>query len=232
MKRTHLAVLVVLVVIIIDQALKFWIKTNMFYGEEIDVIGDWFKLNFVENEGMAFGMSFGGKTGKVILTLFRIAAVIFIGYFLSTLIKKKSPKGLIISMSLILAGALGNIIDSVFYGVIFEHSDWHLKNIAEFLPEGGGYAGLLHGKVVDMFYFPILRGTYPEWFPMVGGDDFLFFRPVFNIADAAISVGVIMILVFQKRYFKEPEAEENKTEVAVEAATIDGGENPSSTKEI
>ena len=219
MKRSHLALAIIVLVLIIDQALKFWIKTSMFYGEEIDVIGDWFKLNFVENEGMAFGMTFGGKTGKVLLTIFRIVAVGFIGFFLYRLISKKSSRGLIASMALILAGALGNIIDSVFYGLLFSDSSWHLKNVAEFLPDEGGYGALLHGKVVDMFYFPLFSGTWPNWIPMVGGDEFLFFRPVFNIADAAITVGVIIILVFQKRFFgetgKEEEPEVQVSEQAV-----------------
>ena len=223
MKRSHLALAIIALVLIIDQAFKFWIKTNMFYGEEIDVIGDWFKLNFVENEGMAFGMAFGGKTGKVLLTIFRIVAVGFIGFFLYRLISKKSSYGLIASMALILAGALGNIIDSVFYGLLFSESSWHLKNVAEFLPDEGGYGTLLHGKVVDMFYFPLFSGTWPNWIPMVGGDEFLFFRPVFNIADAAITVGVITILVFQKKFFGE--AEKEKDTAQVDAASVTNEES-------
>jgi signal peptidase II len=198
--------LVIFIVLLLDQALKFWVKTNMYLQEEIPMIGDFFRLHFIENEGMAFGMAWGGVTGKIVLTLFRIVAVIFIGYLLRHLIKQKNPFGLILSMSLILAGALGNIIDSVFYGVLFEASHWGSYQPAAFLPEGGGYAPLLQGKVVDMLYFPLFSGQYPEWVPFVGGREFLFFRPVFNLADSAITIGVIIILLFQKKFFGKKEA--------------------------
>jgi signal peptidase II len=150
---------------------------------------------------MAFGMKLGGSTGKLILSIFRIIAVIVIGYYIHTLIKKKTNKWVIISLSLILAGALGNIIDSAFYGLIFSASSYH--QIATFLPEGGGYAPFLYGKVVDMLYFPLIDSTYPSWFPFVGGDRFIFFRPVFNIADSCITVGVFMLIFMQRSLFRK-----------------------------
>lgn len=173
----------------------------MRYGEEIKLF-DWFRINFVENPGMAFGLEFGGEWGKLALTSFRIVAVFGIAYYIYTLSQKDTPRGLITAMSLIFAGAVGNIIDSVFYGVIFSDS-YH--GIASIFPDGGGYAGWMHGRVVDMLYFPLMKGTYPEWLPVVGGNYFEFFRPVFNVADTSISVGVGIIIVFQKRFFKTEE---------------------------
>jgi signal peptidase II len=205
--------LVIFLVLLADQVFKFYIKTNFYQGEEINVIGNWFRLHFIENEGMAFGMKYGGDTGKTILTVFRIIAVAFIAFYLHRLIKRKAHPGLIFSMALIFAGAMGNIIDSVFYGVLFEGSDWHVRNVAAFLPEGGGYAPLLHGQVVDMLFFPIFEGPLPSWIPFIGGNDFLFFRPVFNLADSYISIGVFIILVFQRKFFgKKSEPENGKTE--------------------
>lgn len=207
--KTYKPVLIILGILLADQILKIWVKTHMTMQEEIPLIGSWFRLHFIENEGMAFGMTYGGSSGKIILTLLRIAAVIFIGYFLHRLLKKDSPKGLIIAMCLIFAGAMGNIIDSVFYGVIFDNSDWHAQNLAVLFPEGGGYSSLLKGRVVDMLYFPFFEGTLPNWIPFWGGNEVMFFRPVFNIADSSITTGVFLILIFQKRYFgKKEEAEE------------------------
>jgi signal peptidase II len=192
--------IIILTVLLIDQALKFWIKTNMYLGQEYRIAGDWFIIHFTENNGMAFGLEFAGEYGKLFLSLFRIVAVFGIGWYLSRLVIEKAHPLLITSMSLILAGAIGNIIDSAFYGMIFSASDFRL---AEFLPADGGYSSLLHGKVVDMFYFPIFKGFLPDWIPFWGGDYFIFFRPVFNVADASISIGVGLILVFQSLLFKK-----------------------------
>jgi len=196
----------VFIILLADQLLKFWIKLNMTLGQEFHIIGDWFIIHFTENNGMAFGMEFGGEAGKLALTLFRIAAVCGIGYGIVYLIKHKYHRGLILNVAMIFAGAMGNIIDSTFYGMIFSESSYFAP--AKLFPPEGGYSSLFHGKVVDMFYFPIIQGVFPSWVPLWGGEDFIFFRPVFNIADAAISVGVILILIFQKRYFKEEKIEE------------------------
>jgi len=177
----------------------------MALGDEIPVLGDWFLLHFTENKGMAFGLELSGKWGKLILSLFRIVAIGIIGWYLVKIIHRKEKTGLIISISLILAGAIGNMIDSAFYGLIFSES-YH--QAATVFPEGGGYATFLHGKVVDMLYFPLFRGTYPEWLPFLGGESFSFFRPVFNIADSAITIGVFVLLVFQKRFFPQKTEEE------------------------
>lgn len=179
----------------------------MTIGQDFKVLGDKFLIHFIENPGMAYGMEFGGEYGKLFLTLFRIIAVGGIGYGLHYMIQNKYNRGFILNVALIFAGAVGNIIDSVFYGVIFSESTY--LNKAVLFPDGGGYASLLHGKVVDMLYFPLMQGNFPSWFPIWGGEEFLFFRPVFNIADSAISVGVFLILIFQKRYFKEEKIEKD-----------------------
>lgn len=197
---SRLAILVIGIVLILDQASKIWIKTNMQLSEEIPVFGDWFIIHFTENNGMAFGLEFAGEYGKLFLTLFRIIAVSLIGVYLFRMPKKGASKGLMISGSLIFAGALGNIIDSVFYGVFFNDSYYQL---ATFLPEEGGYSKLLFGKVVDMLYFPLYEGFLPHWIPFWGGDYFIFFRPVFNLADSAITIGVISILLFHRSFFKD-----------------------------
>jgi len=194
------SVLIILLIIILDQALKIWIKTHMALGQEYHILGNWFIIHFIENNGMAFGMEIAGKFGKIILSLFRIGAVAGIGWYLTYLIKQKASTGLIITISIIMAGAIGNIIDSAFYGMIFSNSYYH---VAGMFPAEGGYSSFLHGQVVDMFYFPILKGTFPNWIPFRGGDSFIFFRPVFNIADSSITVGVTLILIFQKRFFKK-----------------------------
>jgi len=210
--KSKQVILLILAVIFADQALKFYIKLNYFAGEEHNMIGNWFRLHFVENEGMAWGWKFGGDFGKIALTLFRLVAVIWGSFLLRDFIRKKNHKGFIICASLIYAGALGNLIDSLFYGLIFDFSNPFTQNVAQLLPTTGGYAGFLHGKVVDMLYFPIITNAhYPTWMPFVGGDEFEFFRPVFNIADAAISTGVISILVFQNSFFKNIPKEEHHT---------------------
>ena len=213
MSRSLKSLLVIVLILIADQVLKIWIKTSMSLGDEIVVFKDWFILHFVENNGMAFGFEFAGEYGKIFLSVFRIIAVVAIGWYLFKLAKQKDiPFGFVLCIALIFAGAIGNIIDSLFYGLIFEHS---MGQVSAMFPEGGGYAGLLHGKVVDMFYFPLIEGRYPEWVPKFGGNPFIFFRPVFNIADSAISVGIFSILVFYRRYFNKPteEAKEETTEV-------------------
>ncbi|WP_028295534.1 lipoprotein signal peptidase [Olivibacter sitiensis] len=191
----------ILAVLIVDQAIKFWVKLNMTLGQEYHLIKDRAIIHFTENNGMAFGMELGGDIGKLALSIFRILAILGIGYGLHYMIQRKYNRSLILCVALIFAGAMGNIIDSTFYGVIFSESTWYQK--AVLFPAAGGYSSLLHGKVVDMFYFPIIQGHFPQWFPFWGGEDFVFFRPVFNFADSAISVGVALILIFQKKYFKE-----------------------------
>lgn len=191
----------ILAILFIDQVFKIWIKTNFHIGEEISLIGNWAKLHFIENEGMAFGMSFGGEFGKLTLTLFRIIASVLIFIYLRKIIDKKESKLNIYSISLIFAGAVGNIIDSIFYGIVFSESTYF--SIAEIFPSNGGYGTLLHGKVVDMFYFPIINTSFPTWMPFIGGEPFTFFNAIFNIADISISVGVgllvISLLFFQKK---------------------------------
>lgn len=185
MKKYIVPILIVVAVLLIDQLLKIWIKTNMYIGEEFNLIGNWFIIHFTENNGMAFGLELGGSYGKLALSLFRVFAVFGIGYIFHYVIKNKYHFGLVTCVSLILAGALGNIIDSVFYGKLF------------------GYADLLHGRVVDMFYMPIIQGHYPDWFPIWAGEEFVFFRPVYNFADAAISIGVVTIILFQNKFLNK-----------------------------
>jgi signal peptidase II len=194
------AALTIFLVLLIDQAVKIWIKTNMTLRQEFRVFGDWFIIHFIENNGMAFGMEFGGSIGKLLLSIFRIIAILGIGWYLIHLVKTKAHKLYIISIALIFAGALGNIIDCAFYGMIFSESDFHA---AQLFPSEGGYSSFLHGRVVDMLYFPIFEGHYPNWFPFWGEQEFTFFRPVFNIADSSITIGVSIILLYQKKFFKE-----------------------------
>lgn len=217
MKRTHIIIAIVLIVLILDQALKIWVKTNMYIGEDSFLNWSswtirWARLHFIENNGMAFGIEFGNEYGKLALSLFRIVAVGFLIYFIRQLISSKASMGLLISFALILAGAIGNILDSAFYGLIFSASKWHSSEVAVLFPEGGGYASFLHGKVVDMFYCPIIEnGRIPSWFPFWGGDSFEFFKPVFNIADVSISTGVISILLFQRSFFSSNLLDEDIT---------------------
>jgi len=198
------SILLIIIILLIDQASKIYIKTHFKLQDSIEVFS-WFKIFFIENEGMAWGtrisdfVSFiSERTAKISLTIFRIIAIFGIGYWLYDATRKQGSKILTIAIALIFSGALGNIIDSVFYGVLF--SDSYMQ-VATFLPEGGGYETLLHGKVVDMLYFPLYKGYLPEWLPIWGGQFFTFFEPVFNIADMAISTGFIMLIVFNKKAF-------------------------------
>ncbi len=200
--------LIIALILIVDQISKIYIKTNFFLGEEIRVF-EWFRILFVENEGMAWGMKLPGAYGKLLLTSFRLLAIVGIGYWLYDSIRKKLPTVVLVALCLVFAGAFGNIIDSVFYGVIFNDS---VNQVATLFPEGGGYGSLFHGKVVDMLYFPIWSGYLPEWVPFRGGQYFTFFEPVFNIADTSISVGIGLLLLFNKSAFPKPITEKEKME--------------------
>ena len=192
-KKGIIAVLVIVLVLLVDQVSKIWVKTHMALYDMIHIT-DWFKIYFVENNGMAFGIE---AIGKLFLSIFRIIAVTAIVVYLVRIVKENYKTGFIACIALVLAGASGNIIDSVFYGAFFQAS--YPGHIAAAVPFGEGYASLLHGKVVDMFYFPLIEGTYPGWFPVVGGQEFLFFRFIFNVADSAISVGVVLMLIFYRK---------------------------------
>ena len=188
--------------LVIDQVIKFAVKLNMTIGERIPVFGDWFQICFIENNGMAFGMQFGGSVGKLALSLFRVVLIGFIIVYLRKLIKKAgTPTGVLVGLSLVLVGAIGNVVDCLFYGEIFSASTY--SQVAQLFPPDGGYTGFLYGKVVDMFYFPIIDTVLPEWVPFYGGEHFIFFRPIFNFADACISVSVIYMLLFQRKFFME-----------------------------
>lgn len=199
--------LLIFLILLVDQVSKFIVKTNMYLGESIPVFGNWFIIHFIENNGMAFGFELAGSWGKYALSIFRIAAVTGLTWYIFYLIKNNAPTGFILALGLITAGAAGNIFDSAFYGLIFNDSTMmnpmvEGSGVASLFPEGGGYAGFLQGRVVDMFYFPVLTGTYPEWLPLKGGDSFIFFRPVFNVADSAITIGVFWILLFQRKFLR------------------------------
>ncbi|MBC8755191.1 lipoprotein signal peptidase [Kordia sp. YSTF-M3] len=197
------AIGIIVLILLIDQISKIYIKTNFALGESVEVFG-WFKILFVENKGMAWGVELPGSYGKLFLTLFRLFAITAIGYWLYDSVKKKSSKILIVAIALIFAGAFGNIIDSVFYGIIFNESVYQ-GEVASFMPEAGGYAPVFHGHVVDMLYFPMIDTTWPEWVPWLGGDRLSFFDPVFNIADSAITIGVLLLIIFNKKAFpKKP----------------------------
>jgi len=223
---------IVLLILILDQTLKIWVKTTLAHGDSIFLFGwERAQIHFVENPGMAFGLELGGEYGKLALSLFRILAVSFLIYYLRVLIKNKAPFGLLFSFACILAGAIGNIIDSAFYGLIFSESCYHC-GIAELFPEEGGYAGFLHGRVVDMLYFPVLRGNYPDWFPFLGGDSFTFFSPVFNLADTAITVGVLYILLFQRSFFSTHHPTEENTATPLEPAPVAAESNSDAEEQV
>lgn len=205
------SIIIILLVLLFDQLLKVWIKSNMMLGDEFIIAKNWFIIHFVENNGMAFGLEFGNSIGKYFLSIFRIVAIGAIGWYIAKLWKRDVPFGVIACFSLIMAGAIGNILDSAFYGLIFNES---YGQVATLFPAGGGYSSFLQGRVVDMFYFPLISGNYPSWIPFVGGDDFIFFRPVFNIADSSITVGIISILIFYRKFFdeKQPDVVPEKIE--------------------
>ena len=194
MSKGKLAIALIAAVLVIDQALKMWVKTHMIIGEEIHVAGNWFIIHFTENNGMAFGIELFGRAGKYLLSIFRIVAVGLLGYYLFRLAKREVSTGYFVCVALILAGAAGNIIDCALYGLIFDHS-WN--NVAEFVSMGSGYSSFLQGRVVDMLYFPIIQGHWPAWSPINPTEEFIFFRPVFNIADSAITCGMIWMLIFE-----------------------------------
>ncbi len=223
LNKYKIPLLTIFTILFIDQFIKIYIKLNYPLGE-VGRAADWCVIHFTENPGMAFGFEFGGDYGKIILSVFRILACVGGAFYIRHIIKEKEHVGFVFSVSLILAGAMGNIFDSVFYGVFFGESDEF--NVAKFMPHGGGYAGVLHGKVVDMFYFPIWNGTFPNWLPIWGGEEFQFFRPIFNFADAAISGGVGLIILFQKKFTKKEVAVENK-----EQNSLNENENTSQNSE-
>ena len=212
MKKIHVFS-IALVIVLADQLLKYYIKTSFPLNTSRPVLGEWFQFYFVENPGMAYGWKFGGNWGKLFLTVFRMGAVVFGVYYLGRIIRLNYHKGFIICASLIFAGALGNLIDSCFYGLIFDKGMIFNPTYGDYAGYDGlaslshkGYGAFLHGNVVDMLYFPVIRGHFPAWFPVWGGEDFEFFRPIFNLADASISIGVITIILFQKRFFRQSES--------------------------
>lgn len=198
MRRRYILLLTV-ALLVLDQILKIWVKTHMTLDMSYHIFGEWFQIRFIENPGAAYGFQLGGDYGKLILSLFRVIAIVAVAYFINRLTKQNAKRGVIVGFSLIFAGAIGNVVDSAFYGMIFSESTY--TTVATIFPDGGGYGTFLHGKVVDMLYFPIINSTYPQWFPWVGGQEFTFFSPIFNLADSYISIGVIYLLLFEHKFF-------------------------------
>lgn len=203
LNRGHKLTIIAAILLVIDQVSKILVKTNMTIGESISVLGDWFQILFIENPGMAFGMEFGGSIGKYFLTILRIVLVVVMIIYLRKLLKKgeEVPMGVCVGIMLVMVGALGNILDCMFYGILFGEST--MLEVAQFLPEGGGYAPFFLGKVVDILFFPLIDTTWPEWVPFIGGDSLVFFRPIFNFADSCITVGAFYLLLFHWKFFSE-----------------------------
>jgi signal peptidase II len=219
-----LAALIIALVIVIDQAVKIWVKTHFYYGEEVQIT-TWFRLLFIENNGMAFGMELGSK---LLLTLFRIVASGAFIYYLWRLRNSRDvPKGYVACIALITAGALGNVIDCVCYGLIFNNP--MPPQVAQLFPPDGGYATLFNGRVVDMLYFPLCEWNWPQWVPMIGGDHFVFFQPIFNIADASLSVSVIVLILFYARYLAKATTPENYENSEI-SENSENSESPESTE--
>ena len=196
-RRGTLAALIVVGILLVDQLIKIWVKTNMTLHEQIEILS-WFKIVFIENNGMAYGMEIGSK---LVLSLFRVVAISVLGYYVIGQVKRQARWGYLVCLSMIFAGAVGNLIDSMFYGLVFNASSEFYTSY--FVPFGTGYAPFLMGKVVDMFYFPLIVTTWPDWVPFVGGNPYVFFSPVFNFADASISVGVVLLLLFYRKEISE-----------------------------
>ncbi len=210
MSKSYKAALIVIIILVIDQISKIVVKTQMQLGDSIPVLGNWFYIRYIENPGMAFGWDIPGQFGKILLSLFRLAAIIGIIWYLRKLIRQNAPGLLLLSIAMILAGAIGNLLDSSFYGLIFDKGTTYDPEYRRWFGYAGqaafgfpGYAPLFKGCVVDMLYFPLIEGNYPSWFPFHAGEHFIFFRPIFNLADSSITVGVFIILIFQKRLFKD-----------------------------